>query len=98
MSATPYTGPSVREMMDNHSLAKEIIARAAGPNSQRILDDNELGLLRRWVTASEPKEQILAEQEISDGKTVEESGSLVRYLMANSVAGRELVTEEEFGL
>lgn len=90
-----YNGPSVNEMLQNHTLAKEIIARANGALSQRILDDKELLLLRRWSTGTSTPEQILAEENIEPCTGTNNSGSLVGLLIANSVAGKDLVTKEE---
>ena len=103
MAATePYSGPSAREMLDRHTFAKEVISRAKGPESQRIFDDEQLVLLRRWCTDPALAEKILAEEDLADapgdkpGAKAIEKGSLVGMLMANSVAGNDRVTKEEF--
>lgn len=103
MAATePYSGPSVREMLDNHTFAKEVIARANGPESQRIFDDERLSLLRRWCVEPEAAGRLLAEEDLVDGpgdkpgtKAIQK-GSLIGMLMANSIASRDLITTEEF--
>lgn len=87
-TTTTYTGPSVREMLDTHTLGKEIMARAdAGDDAQAILDDSELALLKRYVTAPESKIDILKELGVvdTDGKVIIEKTrgdmSLVTYIM-----------------
>jgi hypothetical protein len=94
--ASTFSGPSAREMLQSHTLAKEIIARNDKPDADRVLDDGELSLLRRWCAEPAAKEQILAEKNVKDAASAQQSGSLVGYLMAQSVAGNELVTKEEF--
>jgi hypothetical protein len=93
-----YHGPSVDEMLQSHTLAKEIMARANGPLHQRILDDKELVLLRRWCDGTTAPGQILAEENIEPGTKMNKGGSLVGFLIANSVAGNALVTKEEIDL
>ncbi|KAG4418508.1 hypothetical protein IFR04_008402 [Cadophora malorum] len=80
-STTAYTGPSAREMFDTHTLSKEIIARANDP--EPVLDASELALLKRYVNAPEAKDK-------ANG-----SGSLVKYIMIQSNAGNDLLSEEE---
>ncbi|KAH7369869.1 hypothetical protein BKA65DRAFT_6755 [Rhexocercosporidium sp. MPI-PUGE-AT-0058] len=98
-TATAYSGPSAREMFETHTLSKEIIARAN--DTEPILDASELALLKRYVTAPESKVEILKEIEYvdADGKVVaaklEGDGSLVAYIMVQSVTGNDLLSEEE---
>ena len=103
MAATEaYSGPSVREMLKSHTFGKEVISRAKGPESQRIFDDEQLDLLRRWCADPTSAEKILAEEDVADapgdkpGARAIEKGSLVGMLIANSIAGNDLVTKEEF--
>jgi hypothetical protein len=103
MAATEqYSGPSAREMLDSHTFAQEVIARSKGPESQRIFDDKQLDLLRRWCTDPASAERIFAEENLSDtpgdrpGTKAIEKGSLVGLLMANSAARNDLITNEEF--
>lgn len=103
MAATePYSGPSVREMLESHTFAKEVITRANGPESQRIFDDERLTLLRRWCVEPEAAGKLLAEEDLVDapgdkpGTKAIEKGSLIGMLMANSIAGTDLITKEEF--
>ncbi|PVH88041.1 hypothetical protein DL98DRAFT_566414 [Cadophora sp. DSE1049] len=98
-STTAYTGPSAREMFESHTLSKEIISRAN--DSEPVLDASELALLKRFVTAPETKSDILKELGFVDqhGKIVatkaQGDGSLVTYIMIQSVAGNDLLSEEE---
>lgn len=103
MAATEqYSGPTVREMLDSHTFAKEVISRSKGPESQRIFDDKQLDLLRRWCTDPASAEKILAEENITDapgerpGTKAIEKGSLVGMVIANSIAGSDIITNEEF--
>ncbi|KAK0113688.1 hypothetical protein ONS95_013936 [Cadophora gregata] len=98
-SATAYTGPSAREMFESHTLSKEIIARAKDP--EPVLDESELALLKRYVTAPETKSEILRELGFTDedrkilkGKE-HGDGSLVAYIMIQSVHGNDLLLEKE---
>ncbi|KAL5323359.1 hypothetical protein ACEPPN_007894 [Leptodophora sp. 'Broadleaf-Isolate-01'] len=98
-SATTYTGPSAREMFESHTLSKEIIARA--DDAEPVLDASELALLKRYVTAPESKAEILEELGCidGDGKVVtakaQGDGSLVAYIMIQSVTGNDLLSDED---
>ncbi|KAH6721308.1 hypothetical protein BKA61DRAFT_155282 [Leptodontidium sp. MPI-SDFR-AT-0119] len=98
-SATTYTGPSAREMFESHTLSKEIIARA--DDAEPVLDASELALLKRYVTAPESKTEILEELGCidGDGKVVtakaQGDGSLVAYIMIQSVTGNDLLSDED---
>jgi hypothetical protein len=103
MAATAtYSGPSVQEMLTSHAFAKEVITRQNGVESQRIFDDTQLVLLRRWCTGASAPDEILDEQNFTDavgdkpGTKAIEKGSLVGLLIANSLAGNDLITKEEF--
>jgi hypothetical protein len=56
----------VREMLSSHTFAKEVITRANGVEPQRIFDDTQLLLLRRWCTGSSAPDEILDEQNLTD--------------------------------
>lgn len=98
----PYSGPSAREMLDNHTLAKEVISRADGPEYQRIFDERQLALLRRWCASPESARDFLVEEDQADapgdqpGTKAMEKGSLVGWLMANSLTGNDRITNDEF--
>lgn len=100
--AAIYSGPDAREMLDSHTLAKEIIERADGPLHNRILDDNGMAYLRRWCADPSSQEQILVDEGVIDapgdkpGRKEGKQGSLILYLISQSVAGNDLLTREEF--
>lgn len=54
-----YTGPSVGQMLKNHTLAHEIITRHDGPQHESVLDDSELRLLQRFCADPSSKDEIL---------------------------------------
>jgi hypothetical protein len=64
MATTVYTGPSVREMIDGQTLAKEIISRAN--DLAPILDRSELNLLERFVDNPSAGDQILESEDMLD--------------------------------
>lgn len=95
-----YTGPSAREMLDSHTLAKETIERANGPLHERIFDDAGLSRLRRWCADPSSKQKLLDEEKALNGGGEEPEGkaqgnSLVCYLMTQSLAGNDLLTPQE---
>ncbi len=98
-SPTRYNGPSAREMIETHTLAQEIIARA--DDTEPVLDADELALLKRFLAGPESKVALLNERDIvgDQGDDVvakaRNSGSLVTYIIAQSVAGQEILGEEE---
>jgi hypothetical protein len=55
--ATTYSGPSAHDMIQNHTLAKEIIARSNDPGP--VLDASELALLKRFVADPSSKDEML---------------------------------------
>ncbi|KAM0526253.1 hypothetical protein ACHAPS_003985 [Verticillium nonalfalfae] len=55
--STAYTGPSGAEMMANHTLAHEIIARNNDP--EPVLDVEELNLLEHYVKDPSRAKEIL---------------------------------------
>ncbi|OBT51820.1 hypothetical protein VE04_08034, partial [Pseudogymnoascus sp. 24MN13] len=62
--ATTYSGPSAHEMIQSHTLAKEIVARSNDPAP--VLDPSELALLKRFVTNSPSKNEILKDLDTTD--------------------------------
>jgi hypothetical protein len=78
-------------MIRTHTLADEIINRHShyGTGNGSILDDNELSLLKRFVTDPSSKDALLREREMVDEpgerpgtRAVAKSGSLVGYVIA----------------
>jgi hypothetical protein len=99
---TPYTGPSAASMISNHTLAEEIISRAN--DSSPLLDANELALLKQFCsqpTSLEHKKTLLETTGMADqaddkaGDKAHAKGSLVGYIIAQSVRGKELLDEGE---
>ncbi|KAK2052575.1 hypothetical protein LY76DRAFT_526408 [Colletotrichum caudatum] len=76
--ATTYTGPSAADMLANHTLAKEIIAR--NNDSEPVLDTNELALLEQFVNDPSQSSAILESKGLS--VEPEKSGSLVAYAIS----------------
>jgi hypothetical protein len=66
MSPTPYTGPSVPEMIANHSLAENIIKYDSHSTGNSIMDDSELAILRRFVEHPGDRDDILKDEGIED--------------------------------
>ncbi|KAM0802743.1 hypothetical protein BDR22DRAFT_842133 [Usnea florida] len=96
---TTYTGPSVREMLANHTTASEIIARAHDPHP--IFDDKDLAILRRFCKDPSCKGDILKELDIVDqpgdkvGEKAQRRGTLAGFIVAKSAAGEDLLGEDE---
>jgi len=99
---TTYTGPSAATMMSTHTLAAEIIARAHDEHA--VLDAEELALLKEFCsnpTSLEHKKMLLQKTDLLDredqqpGDKAKEKGSLVGYVIAVSVGGREVLGEGE---
>ena len=104
-----YTGPSVREMIATHTLASQIVARA--DDACPILDEAELALLRRFVTApaalhdAAARHARLAEHGMADapgdapGTAAQATaGSLVGFAIATYDTERPALTEDEVQL
>lgn len=83
-----YTGPSVKEMLANHTLAKEIIARHNDPCP--ILDDNELELLEQF-TAKPTEAPVL----LANHPQAKRSGSLVAYVLSKHETDSVALTDDE---
>lgn len=88
----PYTGPSVRDMIQSHTLADQIIHRHYMPQDETILDQSELDLLQRWARNPTAEERIAIMQEngIQDdqggrvGDKAASQGSLVGFCIVRS--------------
>lgn len=78
----PYTGPSVQEMIANHTLADNIIKYHNNPDSDAILNRDNLATLLRFVNHPEDRDQILKDKDASgaaEGKDFR--GSLTGYIV-----------------
>ena len=84
-TSTEYTGPSVNEMVRNHTLAKEIIARHDDPCP--ILDDPGIAQLRNWVR--DPTD------ERHRPSVDNEPGNLVAHIASYYGTAKSLIIEEE---
>src|SRR5947209_4911168 len=97
--ATTYSGPSGQGMLQNHTFAQEVIARANDPAP--VLDANELALLKRFILKPSSKDEILKERGLNDTNVTDASqkasqqDSLVIYLVANAAAGNNRLTDIE---
>ncbi|KAK6207532.1 hypothetical protein QIS74_12613 [Colletotrichum tabaci] len=87
----PYTGPSPREMIASHTLAREIIDRNNDPCP--ILDSEELALLSQFV-AEPSRGAALLEARGLAGEPAN-SGSLVAYVVSLHGTDKAALTEEE---
>jgi hypothetical protein len=94
-----YTGPSVPEMLANHTLAQEIIARHNDPCP--ILDDDELSLLQQFIAKPSEARSILANRAVADDSgdsssdNTKNSGSLVAYVMSKHETDNVGLTDDE---
>lgn len=88
-----YTGPGAGEMIAGGTLVSEIMARDAGPEHERVLDDGEVALLEGFCALPDPADggaraALLAEKGLGEvrlgrpGPEVQTGGSLVAYLVA----------------
>lgn len=97
-----YTGPMPKEMIANHTLAKEIINRHNDPCP--ILDDDEIKLLQKFVTDPSAAKAILKERGLEDeadgepGAKVKESGSLVAHVIYGHSAEKTVLTDREIDM
>ncbi|KAH8658218.1 hypothetical protein BX600DRAFT_63987 [Xylariales sp. PMI_506] len=90
-----YTGPRPREMIANHTLAKEIIERHNDPCP--ILDDHEIAFLGEFVADPSQRTEILEKRGLlaSDDSKVKESGSLVAHIVYHHGSNRAALTNDE---
>lgn len=97
--ATTYSGPSAHDMIQSHTLAKEIIARSN--DAAPVLDASELSLLKRFIADPSSKDEMLKDLDMTDpagskaGAKAQGKESLVGYIIAQSVAGNEILSDEE---
>ncbi|KAK6080531.1 hypothetical protein SCUP234_05077 [Seiridium cupressi] len=94
-----YHGPSPKEMIANHTLAKEIIDRHNDPCP--IFDDPSILLLREFVQDPPNARTILAKRDLLDGEAekpgtkANSAGNLAAYLIAKHGSGEDALIEEE---
>lgn len=100
----PYTGPSVADMIREHTLAENIIKYHAHPTSGSILDDYNLNLLRRFVENPEQRQQIIDDAPLTDIDNIQDQyhGPLAGYIILrhkNEVGEsvQPILTNEEIG-
>ncbi|KAF3047693.1 hypothetical protein E8E12_011412 [Didymella heteroderae] len=80
MSARPYTGPSVPDMIHDKTLAENIIKYHDHPTSDSMLDDDNLDLLQRFVEDPSKREQILTDEGIDPDESLKgKKASLAAY-------------------
>ncbi|WYZ40219.1 hypothetical protein EsH8_IV_000560 [Colletotrichum jinshuiense] len=87
----PYTGPSPRQMIDTHTLAREIISRNNDPCP--ILDADELALLSQFVADPSQARALLEARGLADEPT--KAGSLVAYVVSLHGTDKAALTDEE---
>ena len=98
-TSNEWTGPSVREMVASHTLAKEIIERHNDPCP--VLDDSCIHELRQFVNDPSRAQELLRELDFLDspgvkpGETVSSKGSLTGYIMATYGTDKSALTDEE---
>jgi len=77
----PYTGPSVDEMIANHTLGDNII-KYHDSTGNEILDQHNLRTLSRFVNHPEDRGEILKDAGISDSQDSKEfRGNLADYVV-----------------
>lgn len=92
-TSNAYTGPSVREMVATHTLAKEIIARHNDPCP--IFDDQEILRVRRFVQDPSKAPEFLRQIDEELKGSENEGGSLARHIIATYGTERSALTEDE---
>lgn len=80
MSAKTYTGPSVPDMIRDKTLAANIIKFHDHPTSDSILDEENLGVLQRFVEDPSKREEILKDEGIEPQESLKgKQASLAAY-------------------
>jgi hypothetical protein len=93
----PYTGPSVKDMIANHSLAENIIKHHhSNSGDNEIFDAQEMQRLRRFVRDPErERSAIISELGIEDHTgTTEFHGSLAGYVVLRH-GNNDVLTADE---
>jgi hypothetical protein len=94
-----WSGPSTKEMIATHTLAKEIIARHNDPCP--VFDDSEILKLRRFVQDPSQAGNLLQEFGLQDaegnevGTAARTKGSLAGYIVATYGTDLSVLTEDE---
>lgn len=88
-----YTGPSVKEMLATHTLAKEIIARHNDPCP--IFDDENIAFLGEFVADPTAAQSLLEARGLTDEEKVRNSRSLVAHVVARHGTENPALTDEE---
>ncbi len=98
-TSNEWTGPSVREMVASHTLAKEIIARHNDPCP--VFDDSSILELRQFVDDPSRAQELLRGMAVLDppgvepGETASSKGSLTGFIMATYGTDKSALTDEE---
>lgn len=98
-STVPYTGPSAPEMIQSHTLAKEIMARHG--SDQAVFDEENIVMLRAFIAdPTAYRTAVLAAQDTTDAATgsrkVVNECSLVDYMALVHGTDKATLTEDEF--
>jgi hypothetical protein len=99
---TSWTGPSTKEMIATHTLAKEIIARHNDPCP--VFDYSEILRLRRFVQDPSHAGSLLKEFGLQDaegdkpGTAAQTKGSLAGYITATYGTDKSALTEDEVNI
>jgi hypothetical protein len=98
-TSAKWTGPSVKEMVAGHTLAKEIISRHNDPCP--VFDASELAILRRFVADPTQAAAILREAGMADaegealGTAAMRKGSLAGCIAAAHGSDKPKLTDDE---
>ncbi|KAH6637708.1 hypothetical protein C7974DRAFT_411176 [Boeremia exigua] len=102
MSSKPYTGPDVPTMLQTKTLAENVIKYHDHPTSDSILDDHELGLLKRFVEDPTRRAEILREEGVDPEAAWEsrQTGLVAYVVWAHGREERDggVLKEEDFEL
>jgi len=81
-ASKPYIGPSVSEMIANHSLADNIMKYHNNPDSDAILDRDDLATLSRFVHHPGDRDEILKDAGATEpADSTKYHGSLAVYIV-----------------
>jgi len=87
-----WTGPTVRQMVDTHTLAKEVIDRHNDPCP--VFDDKAILQLRRFVQDPAQVEKLIQELDSADGGAWR-SGGLTALIMTTWGTDKSYLTQDE---
>jgi len=91
-TSNEWTGPSAREMVDTHTLAKEVISRHN--DACPVFDDKEIVRLRRFVQDPTQSKQLLQELDLADGGAWK-AGSLTGHIIETWGTDKSALTQDE---